>query len=288
MTILDAVILGIVEGITEFLPVSSTGHLILTAEWLGLGRDEAVKDALDDYLVAMQGFALLAIVGLYFPRLWQMLRGILGKDAAGLRLFGKICLAFLPMLVAGPLLYSATKAHLFRPLPVLAALLLGGVWMIWLDHRRKQLGEARYTTDLDSLSWKQALGIGLFQCVSIWPGTSRAMMTIAGGIVLGMKPARAAEFSFLLGLPTILGATIYALGKDLLRGRDPEQAGMVELLGLTPMLVGFAVSAVAAALAVKWFVSFLGRHGLALFGWYRIAFALLLGVALWQGWAALE
>jgi undecaprenyl-diphosphatase len=205
------------------------------------------------------------------------LLGVIGKDDRGRKLLINIIIAFLPMFILGPLLYSTIMDWLFHPGPVLAALFLGGVWMIWIDRRRKQLGEEHYSLDIDQLTWKHALGIGLFQCASMWPGTSRAMMTIAGGTVLGVRPAKAAEFSFLLGLPTIAGATVYELAKEYIFVNDAELPGMVEQLGLWPMLLGCAVTIICAALAVKWLVAFLSHHGLSLFGWYRIALCIVMG-----------
>lgn len=280
MTWLEAIVLGIVEGITEFLPVSSTGHLIIAANLMGMTDDPEHKAAIDSYIVVMQAFALLAIVGLYFPRMMQMARGLLGRDRAGRKLFINICIAFAPILILGPLLHGTIMTYLFHPAPVLLALFLGGVWMIWIDYRRKQLGEQQFSLEIEDLNWKHALGIGLFQCASMWPGTSRAMMTIGGATVLGMKPARAAEFSFLLGLPTILGATVYEIGKDLLLSQNPETTAMFEVLGLGPMILGCVVTVLAAALAVKWLVAFLNHHGLAAFGWYRIALCVVMGVLL--------
>lgn len=277
-----AVVLGIVEGITEFLPVSSTGHLIIVAQLLGVADDAETRAALDGYIIFMQGFALLAIVGLYHARLRQMAAGLVGRDPAGRKLLLNVTVAFLPIAVLGPVLHTSIKALLFRPWPVLVALFLGGVWMIWIDRRRRQLGEERYAMEVDDLTWKQALGIGLFQCVSMWPGTSRAMMTIAGGTVLGMKPARAAEFSFLLGLPTILGATVYEFGTDtfLTAGDRP---GMMEVLGVWPFVLGIGVTVIAATAAVAGLVTFLGRYGLSPFGWYRIALSVVLGAMLFSG-----
>lgn len=283
-----AIILGIVEGITEFLPVSSTGHLIITASLLGMTEDPDVKRAVDGYIIIMQSAALLAIVGLYWPRMKQMLLGLLGRDDRGRKLLVNLAIAFLPMLLLGPLLYSTATTWLFRPWPVLAALFLGGVWMIWIDHRRKQLGEDAFALDIDHMSWKHALGIGLFQCLSIWPGTSRAMMTIAGGTMLGMRPAKAAEFSFLLGLPTIAGATVYEISTEFLVNDDAELPGMVGQLGLWPMLLGCLVTILSAALAVRWLVAFLSRHGLSLFGWYRIALCVMMGSLLLSGLIMLD
>ena len=262
-----------VEGITEFLPVSSTGHLILAAGLLG-AADPAAKSAEDAYLIILQGGAVLSVLGLYWPRVLEMLRGLLGKSPAGLRLVINLGLAFVPAVVLGKLFGKDVKRLLFHPEPVLAALFLGGVWMIWLS--RSRAGD-RAQQGIDELDWRRALGIGLFQCLALWPGTSRSMMTIAGGVLLGLRPREAAEFSFLLGVPTLGGATLYELVTHL---HDAAEAGtptLFEQLGTRTVLVGMLVAAVSAALAVRWLVGFLNRHGLAVFGWYRIGLALVLG-----------
>ena len=284
----QAVILGIVEGVTEFLPVSSTGHLIIASTLLGLDGEE-IKDSVDAFNIIIQGAAIIAIVGLYWPRMMQMLRGLLGRDPKGLRLFTNIVIACLPSFILWPLLIGVAKEWLFSPWPVLAALFLGGLWMIWIDRWRAKRHEAGAATDLDidDLTWKHALGIGCFQFFAIWPGTSRAMMTIAGATMLGMKPAKAAEFSFLLGLPTIAGATLYEIIGELRRDED-SGPGMLEDLGVIPILIGVVVTIIVAAAAVKWFVAFLSRHGLAAFGWYRIILCIIMGAMLFTGFIALE
>lgn len=288
MELWHAVILGLVEGITEYLPISSTGHLILTTSLLGLD-EPATRDAVNAFTIVIQGGAILAVAGLYFPRIIQMLRGLIGKDRAGQRLLMNLVIAFLPAAALGPLLEENIETYLFHAGPVLAALLLGGVWMIWLDwwraRKARRAGipaehpEATSGLTVDELDWKRALAIGLFQCVAMWPGTSRSMMTIAGGTLLGMKPKEAAEFSFLLGLPTLGGACVYKLGKDVL-GDGPS---MFEQLGAMSVVVGIAVATVSAALAVKWLVAFLTRHGLAPFGWYRIALCVVMGALILGG-----
>jgi undecaprenyl-diphosphatase len=274
----QAALLGLVEGITEYLPISSTGHLILTSALLGLhtpGRAAAVAA----FEIVIQGGAILAVLGLYWRRVLQMGAGVVGRDPAGRRLLGHLVLAFLPAAVLGPLLDDPIEEHLFHAAPVLAALFLGGVWMIWLDRGRKPEAGA----PLDALGWRQALGIGLFQCAAMWPGTSRSMMTIAGGVLLGLRARDAAEFSFLLGVPTLGGACVYKLAKNLLEAREAGTPDLFELLGPASVAIGIAVAALSAAAAVRWLVSFLQRHGLAPFGWYRIALALALGGLFWGG-----
>ncbi len=292
----QAVILGLTEGITEYLPISSTGHLILVSALLGLDEPET-KSAVDTFNIVVQGGAILAVLGLYWQRVVQMLRGLAGKDAAGRKLLINLLVAFMPAAVLGVLLNDIIETNLFSTWPVLAALFLGGIWMIWLDRWRRKRGErlAHAHVDpetpeserealrekgefgIDDLTWKHAFGIGMFQCVAMWPGTSRSMMTIAGGTLLGLKPKEAAEFSFLLGLPTLGGACVYKLGRDILEARDSGQPTFIETLGVMPVIIGIGVATLSAALAVKWLVAFLTRHGLHAFGWYRIALCVVLG-----------
>ena len=268
----QAAVLGLVEGVTEYLPVSSTGHLILASWLLGLDTPES-REAMATFEIAIQGGAILAVLGLYRVRVAQMARGIAGGDAAGRRLLLQIGLAFLPAALLGPLLDHPIEEHLFHAAPVLGALFAGGVWMIWLDRRRDlHAGGA-----LEGLSMGAALGIGLFQCVAMWPGASRSMLTIAGGVLLGLRVSAAAEFSFLLGVPTLGAACAFKLLKNLLAASRGEGQTIFEALGVAPVAIGFAVAAVSAALAVRWLVAFLERHGLAAFGWYRIALSLVLG-----------
>lgn len=279
MTPFDAIILGLVEGITEFLPVSSTGHLILASSLLGLYQDDESRRAVDAFNIVIQGGAILAVAGLYFPRIVQMIRGLLGRDAIGLRLFINLVVAFLPAAVLGLLLDDLIEAHLFRPVPVLAALFLGGVWMIWLHKRSRRLasGDEAPALTIDTMTWRHALAVGLLQCVAMWPGTSRSMMTIAGGTMLGLRPKDAAEFSFLLGLPTLGAACLYKLAKNLYESNKSGEPNLFETLGGLNVALGIIVAMISAAIAVKWLVSFLTRHGLGAFGWYRVALTIVLG-----------
>ena len=278
MTILDAIILGLVEGITEYLPVSSTGHLIIAASLLGLDRDESVKAGVDAFNIVVQGGAILAVLGLYFARVRSMVRGLFGQDAAGRKLFINLVIAFLPAAFLGVLLDDYIEAMLFRPWPVIAALALGGVLLIGMRRWQNRLfardqadspdaNEPGRFIDIEELSWKQSLAIGFLQCVAMWPGTSRSMMTIVGGMFMGLRPKQAAEFSFLLGLPTLGGACVY----KFLKSHEEIIA-----LGWAPVVVGIVVATISAAFAIRWLVGYLAKHGLAVFGWYRIALAILL------------
>jgi undecaprenyl-diphosphatase len=287
MTILEATILGLVEGITEYLPISSTGHLIIAAALLGLDGPEQ-KAAVDAFLIVVQGGAILAVLGLYWSRVRQMLAGLAGRSEIGGRLLRNLVIAFLPAGILAPLLNDSIKAHLFTALPVLLALGVGGIVMIGLTpwQRRFFHGEGHDDpenvhsfVDLEHLTWRRALLIGLLQCVAMWPGTSRSMMTIVGGMVGGLRPKQAAEFSFLLGLPTLGGACVYSLAGNLL-GPEPN---MFETLGAAPLMAGILVATVSAAIAIKWLVGYLSRHGVAIFGWYRLALCAALGALWWTG-----
>ena len=268
-----AAVLGLVEGVTEYLPVSSTGHLILASSLLGLDAPEHAE-ALKAFEIAIQGGAILAVLGLYRARVVQMGRGLAGRDPAGQRLLRNLALGFAPAAVLGPLLDKPIDRLLFRPLPVLFALAAGGAWMIWLD--RRQRGNPTGAA-LDALGWRAAVAIGFFQCVAMWPGTSRSMMAIAGGLIVGLRIGDAAEFSFLLGVPTLGAACAYKLLKNLLAAHASGAPNLFVALGPAPVAIGFAVAAASAALAVRWLVGFLQRAGLAPFGWYRLALAGVLG-----------
>jgi undecaprenyl-diphosphatase len=291
MELWQAVVLGLVEGITEYLPISSTGHLILASGLMGLDTLER-KEALDDFLIVVQGGAILAVIALYWPSVARMLRGLAGRDPGGIRLLVNLIAAFIPAAVVGLALEDAIEQALFRPGPVLSALVLGGVFMLlltaWQSGRIAPVRSSLRDKTLDDLTISDAFIVGLLQCIALWPGMSRSMVTIAGGMIVGLRPARAAEFSFLLGLPTLCAATLYKLAKDLLASSQSGTPNLFQSLGILPCLVGLVVAAVSAAVAVRWLVAFLSRHGLTLFGWYRIALAIFLLAMLRLGWVTIE
>lgn len=270
----QALLLGIVEGLTEYLPISSTGHLILTAWILGFAEDPERWSAAFTFNIVIQGGAILAVVLLYRERLRRITIGILGRDAEGRRLGVHLVVAFLPAAVLGPFLDEAIEEKLNGPWPVAWAL-FGGAWlMLGVVAWRRRGGGGN--GGLDSLDARAALWIGIAQCVAMWPGTSRSMMTIVAAFLVGLGPVAAAEFSFLLGLVTLSAATAYKL---VFGG-----AAMLANFGLGAFVVGFVASTVSAALAIRWFVSFLNRRGLAPFAWYRLALAAALATVLLGGW----
>lgn len=290
----DALVLGVVEGVTEFLPISSTGHLIIVNQLLGLESEVPLADgqgqplwykkpspkypngipltlklAADTYTVVIQVGAIAAVVILYWRQIFDMLIGLLGRSSSGFRLLRNILLAFLPVAVAGYLLHDMIDEYLFSVGAVIWALICGAVMMLWAEKWRKANSGIGYSKNEPSdLSAGKAASIGLFQCLALWPGTSRSMVTIVGGYLSGLQPAKAAEFSFLVGLPTLAGAAVYKGWKS--------GPAMIEVFGWSPVLLGTLVAAVTAALAVKFLVAFLSRYGLAVFAYYRFALALVL------------
>ena len=281
LTWVQAVVLGVVEGITEYIPVSSTGHLILTSALFGLDAPPERKAAVDAFNIVIQGGAILAVLGLYWPRVRSMIAGVLGRDPAGRRLLGLLVVAFLPAAILGPFLDDPIERYLFNPPAVVTALALWGVVMVVIGGwQKRRFRDQELVTDVEGLAWRSALFIGAMQCLAMWPGTSRSMITIVAGMLVGMRPRESAEFSFLLALPTLGGACAFKVAKDVL-GSDPSRLAQ---LGLAPMLVGIAVATVSAALAVKWLVHYLNRHGLAVFGWYRLALSVAFVVLVAGGW----
>lgn len=276
MTLGQAAILGVVEGLTEFLPVSSTGHLILAARAMGL-----VGSVMGSFEIVIQAGALLAVVWLYRARVGEVLLGLVRPHPRGRALLGKLLVAFLPAAILGLATHRWIEEHLFGPRPVTIALLAGGVAILVVERWRRGSEPAKIAS-VDDLPVSAALWIGVAQCLSLWPGTSRSMATILAALLLGATPVAAAEFSFLLALPTLGAATLFDLAKNYHALVAPD------LGGPGPLLVGLAVSAIVAALAIRSFLGYLTRRGLAPFGWYRIAFAgaLLLFFLLRGGGAA--
>lgn len=263
MTFLDAVLLGIIEGLTEFLPVSSTGHLILVGD--RLGQNSPAAKTLE---IVIQLGAVLAVVVYYRTRLGQLVAGIFRKDPAAIRLTVGLALAFVPAAVVGLLAHKAIKELLFRPAPVAGALIVGGVVMIAVELARKQRPPADPDDGLAQVTPKRALAIGLGQCLSLWPGSSRSMTTIVAAQMTGLSTSTAADFSFLLAIPTLGAATVYDLAKN--HETLTSTPGMMSAL-----VVGLVVSFVVALVVIAAFLRYLKRFGLTPFGIYRI----LLGIA---------
>jgi undecaprenyl-diphosphatase len=280
----QAVILGIVEGLTEYLPVSSTGHLILTQRVLGLPVDSVdQRQAANAYAICIQGGAILAVLGLYWPRVWQMLQGLAGKlglgpgDPEGFDLWRNIVVAFLPAAVIGLLFDDYIEQRLFGLWPIVAAWLGGGLVILGVSwwNRRRRHSQAKGGIPLHQLSTRMALMIGLMQCVAMWPGTSRSLATILGGLLAGLSLAAAVEFSFLLGVVTLLAATVY-------KAKDAGET-MLAIFDLSSMLIGALAAWLSAVVAVKWMVAYLKTRDMAVFGHYRIVLALVTAAGILAG-----
>jgi len=275
---LQAFILGIVEGLTEYLPVSSTGHLLLTQRLLGIESSTAS----DAFAICIQAGAILAVLGLYRVRVMQMVRGVLGQDTVGRNLAFAIIAAFVPAAVLGLLLEAPIKKYLFGGdawglWPIVAAWMVGGLAILVVSKIRKSRGITPQSgLDLSHLTIRLALVIGFAQCIAMWPGVSRSLVTIVGGLLVGLSLPAAVEFSFLLGVVTLSAATAY----DALK-HGPE---MVATYGATPLIIGFAAAWFSAVIAVKWMVGYLQSHGLEIFGWYRVVLAIV--VTVWLLWPA--
>jgi undecaprenyl-diphosphatase len=286
----QALILGVIEGITEYLPISSTGHLVVAQKLMGIGMEqsEGAKAAADAFAICIQGGAILAVLGLYLPRVMQMIRGVLGKDAEGLKLALAILVGFFPAAVLGLLLNDWIEAKLFSLWPIIGAWVVGGVAILATSWWRRTHPTPGGGKDLFDLTWKMALVIGLLQCLAMWPGTSRSLMTIVGGILMGLTVRAAVEYSFLLGVLTLTAATVKKAvwkvdGVDAYHHWFGGANLMWDSYGALPTVIGLAAAAISAAIAVKWLVSYLQSHGLAVFGWYRIAVGLLIGGLVMSG-----
>jgi undecaprenyl-diphosphatase len=276
MTIGQAVILGVVEGLTEYLPVSSTGHLLLAQRLMGIGRSTApseaekqrTKDAANAYAICIQAGAILAVLGLYFRRVKQMLLGLTGRDPDGARLLANVAAGFMPAAIIGLLLNDLIKTYLFGLWPVVTAWFVGGVailvvsWRHRTGHRQVRAGRL-----LDDLTWRMALFIGFAQCIAMWPGVSRSLVTIVGGVLVGLSLSAAVEYSFLLGVVTLGAATAY----DALK----QGQIMLQTFEALPIAVGLLFAFISAVVSVKWMVAYLNQHGLEIFGYYRVALALV-------------
>jgi len=262
MTVWKAVVLGVVEGVTEYLPISSTGHLVVTQRLLDIGNDSATKDAADSYAIAIQFGAILAVLVLYRKRIELIFLGLIGKSERGRRLLISLVLAFLPAVVVGVGLEKPIKAHLLGPVAVVIAWVVGGIVILVVAPRIKS---DRPGVSLTAITAKQALIIGAAQVLAMWPGTSRSLVTILAALAVGTTLAAAVEFSFLLGLMTLGAATIYESAKN--------GSTVIDAYGVASPLVGVVVAFVAAAAAIRWMVTWLQTRSLAIFGWERIVVA---------------
>ncbi|WP_296639485.1 undecaprenyl-diphosphate phosphatase [Thiobacillus sp. 65-1402] len=251
--LLHALILGLVEGVTEFLPISSTGHLILAGQLLGFNGEKAKV-----FMIAIQLAAIFAVVWEYRMRLSHV-AATLHSEPASRRLAVNLMAGFLPAAVLGFLFYKEIKGYLFNPIVVASALVIGGVLILWAERRRHAVS----TPTVDDLDWRRALAVGFAQALAMIPGTSRSGATIIGGLFLGLSRKAAAEFSFFLAIPTMFAATAYDLYKNW---------RLFDVHDVPLFMVGGTAAFVSALIAVRTLIKFVSRHDYTLFAWYRIVF----------------
>jgi undecaprenyl-diphosphatase len=266
--LLKAAVMGVVEGLTEFLPISSTGHLILAATLLDMPGEKTKL-----FEVVIQTGAIMAILSLYAERLWSTLRG-LPREAVAQRFTFNVLLGFLPAAVAGVLFIDVIKGVLFNPLVVALGFIVGGFVILWAE-RLQARGLPPRISDVDSVRWQDALKVGLVQCTALVPGVSRSGATIIGAMLLGFNRKAATEFSFFLAIPMLFGAAVY----DLYRNHE-----LLSLADLPMFTVGLVMSWLTAWVCVRWLLRYVTTNSFVPFAWYRIAFGGLILLTAYTGW----
>ena len=263
--LVTALVLGIVEGLTEFLPVSSTGHLIVAGSLLGYTGEQAKT-----FEIVIQAGAILAVCWEYRARLANVARGLF-RDRAAQRFTANLFIAFLPAAALGLAFNRAIKAHLFAPVPVACAFVAGAFVILWAERRQRAHPDTIRVASVDAMRWTDALLIGFAQALALVPGTSRSGATIIGGMLFGLSRVAATEFSFFLAIPTLFAATAYSLWKD---------ATLLSPSSLPAFGVGFVAAFVSAFACVRWLIRYVSHHDFVPFAWYRIAFgAVILATA---------
>ncbi len=273
LLLFKALVLGVVEGLTEFLPVSSTGHLIVAGSLVGYTGEQAKV-----FEIVIQAGAMLAVVWEYRVRIGRILAG-LGSDVRAQRFAINVIIAFLPAAFVGLAFAKAIKAHLFAPVPVALAFVIGAFAIIWAERRQRRRGITARIDDVDDMRWPDALKVGIAQCFALIPGTSRSGATIIGGMLFGLSRTAATEFSFFLAIPTLFAAT----GYELVKNRHLLASSDVSMFG-----VGFIAAFVSAFACVRWLIRYVSQHDFVPFAWYRIAFGLVILATAWMGWVAWE
>ena len=272
--LIKAAVMGVVEGLTEFLPISSTGHLILAGALLGFDDEKAKV-----FDIAIQTGAIFAVILVYWHKLRATVTG-LGREPQAQRLALNILIAFVPAVVLGLLFGKAIKAHLFTPTVVASTFIVGGLIILWAERRQARNPGAARIMDADDMTPLDALKVGLVQCLAMVPGTSRSGATIIGGMLLGLSRKAATDFSFYLAIPTLIGAGVYSLYKE---------RALLSLADLPMFMVGLLFSFLSAWLCVRWLLRFIATHSFVGFAWYRIVFGLVVLGTAWSGlvtWAA--
>lgn len=260
-TLIVALILGIVEGLTEFLPISSTGHLIVAGSLLGYTGDEAKV-----FEIVIQAGAILAVCWEYRNRLLDVARNVF-RERRAQRFVVNLVIAFMPAAVLGLAFERAIKARLFAPVPVACAFIIGALVILWAERRERTRATPSRIDGVDAMTWQDALKIGLAQSFALIPGTSRSGATIIGGMLFGLSRRTATEFSFFLAIPTLFAATLYSIWKD---------ASLLHSAALPMFGVGFVAAFVSAFACVRWLIRYVSRHDFRPFAWYRIAFGIVI------------
>nr|WP_256445056.1 undecaprenyl-diphosphate phosphatase [Rhodoferax sp. U11-2br] len=272
--LIKAAIMGLVEGLTEFLPISSTGHLILAGALLGFDDDKAKV-----FDIAIQTGAIFAVILVY----WQKIRDTvvaLPTDKQAQRFALNVVIAFLPAVILGLLFGKVIKAHLFTPVVVASTFIIGGFIILWAERRQEKNPAVARIQDVDAMTPMDALKVGLVQCFAMIPGTSRSGATIIGGMLMGLSRKAATDFSFYLAIPTLIGAGAYSLYKE---------RALLSVADLPLFGVGLVVSFLSAWLCIRWLLRFISTHSFVGFAYYRIVFGLVVLATAWSGlvtWAA--
>jgi undecaprenyl-diphosphatase len=267
--LVKAAIMGLVEGFTEFLPISSTGHLILAGALLGFDDDKAKV-----FDIAIQTGAIFAVILVY----WQKIRdtvATLPSSKLSQRFAINVLIAFTPAVVLGLLFGKAIKENLFNPVVVASTFIIGGFIILWAEKRHENNAKLASIQDVDQMTHVDALKVGLVQCLAMIPGTSRSGATIIGGMLLGLSRKAATDFSFYLAIPTLIGAGAYSLYKE---------RGLLSIADAPMFGVGLVVSFISALLCIRWLLKFIATHSFVGFAYYRIVFGFIVLLTAWQGW----
>ena len=272
--LIKAAIMGIVEGLTEFLPISSTGHLILAGALLGFDDDKAKV-----FDIAIQTGAIFAVILVYWQKISDKLVA-LPTDRQAQRFALNVFIAFVPAVVLGLLFGKAIKANLFTPVVVASTFIIGGFIILWAEKRQQNNPATARIQSVDAMGPMDALKVGLVQCLAMIPGTSRSGATIIGGMLMGLSRQAATDFSFFLAIPTLIGAGAYSLYKE---------RALLSVADIPMFAVGLVFSFVSAWLCIRWLLRYIASHSFVVFAWYRIAFGLIVLATAWSGlvtWAA--
>ena len=268
--LVKAAIMGIVEGLTEFLPISSTGHLILAGSLIGFSEETVKSAKLFD--IVIQAGAIVAVIIVYWQRLREAVSGLGAGDGTQRRFVLNVLIGFLPAALLGVLFSKAIKAHLFTPAVVATTFILGAFVILWAERRP---ASAARIHSVDELTPLDALKVGIAQSFALIPGTSRSGATIIGGMLFGLSRKAATDFSFFLAIPTLIGASVYSLWK--------ERANLSSA-DLPMLIVSTFVSFIVAWIVVRWLLRFIATHSFVPFAWYRIVFGVVILITWWQGW----